>query len=182
MKILALSGSLQAASSNSAVLRCAAKTLPPDSFATFDGLEGIPPFNASLEDEKAPASVYALREAIRASDGVLISTPEYAHSVPGILKNALDWLVGSGELCLKPVAVISVSSAPTAGLRAQMALLQTLLAHSAEIVALLPIGSSKTVIGRDGAVVHASMLRRIGETVRALVERCEERNASESPS
>lgn len=179
MKILALSGSVQIGSSNTATLRCAAKALPENSFTIYERLGEIPPFDASVADADVHESVSALRSELLLADGLLISTPEYAHSVPGVLKNALDWLVGSGELCLKPVAVISVSPAPTAGLRAQIALVQTLLAHSAEIVALLPIGSSKTLIDTNGVIVHAGTVRRIGETVQALVERCLERKTLE---
>jgi chromate reductase, NAD(P)H dehydrogenase (quinone) len=135
----------------------------------------IPPFDGS-GTESAPEAVVAFRSALAAADALLISTPEYAHSIPGVLKNALDWVVGSGELALKPIAIISASTAVTAGLRAQCALVQTLLAQSAEIVALLPIGRTKEKVNDDGQIVHVGTLRLLDEIVNALLERCAERS------
>lgn len=171
MRILAINGSLQEHSSNRSVLAYAIAAHASETIMLFDRLKDIPPFESTAE-ETTPEAVAALRTAVAEADGVLISSPEYAHSMPGLLKNALDWLVGSGEFALKPVAIISVSTTPTAGLRAQIALIQTLLAHSAEIVALLPVGSSKALIGTDGTIADETLRRRIEETVRALVERC----------
>lgn len=175
MRIFGISGSLQSASSNYAVLMAARKQTSAAEITIFSDLREIPPFDASFEDDRVPQSVKILREGIAQADGVLIVSPEYAHSMPGILKNALDWLVGSGELANKPVAIITVSTTPTGGLRAQTALIQTLLAQSAEIVALLPISGSKLKIDAAGNVFHAPTLRRINETLVALCERCEER-------
>lgn len=175
MRILAISGSLQPDSSNNAVLRTACEQIGHRGSATaFEYLREIPPFDASIPDEHTPESVTLLRRGIAESDGVLIATPEYAHSLPGVLKNALDWLVGSGEIARKPVAIITVSPTPTGGLRAQIALIQTLLAHSAEIVALLPIAASKLKIDAAGNVVHAPTARRIAEIANALLEHCDE--------
>lgn len=174
MRILGLNGSLQAASSNLAVLTAARRESDCAEIAIFEALGDVPPFDVSIADDRVPPSVGALRTGIAQSDGVLIVSPEYAHSMPGVLKNALDWLVGSGELASKPVAIITVSPTPTGGLRAQIALVQTLLAQSADIVALLPIAASRLKIDGNGEVNHAPTMRRVRETLTALLERCEE--------
>ena len=136
----------------------------------FIGLGHLPMLEAPDAD---PAPVADFRAAIAAADAVLIATPEYGHSLPGVLKNALDWLVGSGELCAKHVAVISASPTPTGGLRAIGALVQTLLAQQADVVALLPIAGVQRRIGADGEIADPPTRRRIAETVRALIEAAE---------
>lgn len=176
MHIFAMSGSLQPSSANRAVLNLAcAQAAATDTIDIFTALGDVAPFDASFSDDHAPPSVIALRRGIAEADGVLIASPEYGHSMPGVLKNALDWLVGSGELASKPVAIITASPTPTGGLRAQIALIATLLAQSAEIVALLAISGSKLKIDDGGAIVHAPTIRRIRETTAALTERCRER-------
>lgn len=110
MKLLALSGSLRASSGNTALLRAAQEAAPRDlRVALFTQLEAIPAFNPDREAETPPSAVAALRDSVRECDAVLISTPEYAHGIPGVLKNALDWLVGSGEFYEKPVAFLHAS-------------------------------------------------------------------------
>lgn len=109
VKILAISGSLRVASVNSAVLRSAAVLAPKGvEISVYQGLGDLPLFNPDLEGFE-PFSVLDFRNQLKASDGVLISSPEYAHGITGVLKNALDWIVGSGELVDKPVALLSVS-------------------------------------------------------------------------
>src|SRR4051794_7422999 len=114
MKILAISGSLRAVSSNTAVLRAAVR-LAPDGveIVLFDGLSGLPFFNPDLDGDQLPAAVAAFRGLIGEADGILISSPEYARGVAGVLKNALDWLVASFEFPNKPVALINTSPRAT---------------------------------------------------------------------
>ena len=132
MRILAISGSLRSASSNTAVLQAAAKLAPTDVKITlYDGLSRLPHFNPDLEGDNEISSVADFRSKVKAADGVLISSPEYAHGVPGALKNALDWVVGSGELVGKPVALINTS--PRA-VHAQASLTETLITMSANLV------------------------------------------------
>ncbi len=109
MNILAISGSLRRLSTYSTLLR-ALPLLAPDGMriALYAGLADLPQFNPDLEGSE-PASVLEYREQLRESDGVVIASPEYAHGVPGALKNALDWVVGSGELVYKPVSLINAS-------------------------------------------------------------------------
>ena len=111
MKILAVSGSLRAQSTNTNLLRAAALIAPSNvEIILFERLAAIPAFNSDLDVVPAPDPVAGWRAALRNSSAVLFSTPEYAHGVPGALKNALDWVVGSGELSGKPVALFNASS------------------------------------------------------------------------
>ena len=107
--ILAISGSLRAASSNTTLLH-AASTLAPANvkFKFYNGLGDLPHYNPDRDDEIIP-SVEELREKVRMADGIFICSPEYARGVPGSLKNALDWLVGGIEIVRKPVALINAS-------------------------------------------------------------------------
>ncbi|WP_407551180.1 NAD(P)H-dependent oxidoreductase [Streptomyces sp. Pv4-95] len=134
MKLLALSGSLRARSSNSAVLRSALDFF--DGAATTADIGALPHFNPDLDGEDAvpPAPVAALRAAVGAADAVLVVSPEYAHGVPGVLKNALDWLVSSGECVHKPIAVITASPFPTGGDHANAQLRETLRMMTGSIV------------------------------------------------
>ena len=109
MKILAISGSLRRVSSNTALLKAAIALAPPGIEITlYQDLGLLPLFNPDLEGQE-PASVIDFREQIKAANAVLISSPEYAHGVTGVLKNALDWTVGSGEFTHKPVALLNAS-------------------------------------------------------------------------
>ena len=127
MKIIAISGSLRARSSNLALLRAAAAIAPAGmEVAIYDGLASLPHFNPDDDEEGAtpPAPVAALRALLAEADGIVISTPEYAHGLPGSLKNALDWLVSDGALVDKPVAILSAS--PIGGQFAQSSLVEIL--------------------------------------------------------
>ena len=118
MKILTISGSLQARSSNTALVRAAQRVAPKGiDLVVYDSLGDVPLLNPDLDGEgdAAPAPVRKLRTAFAAADGILLASPEYGHSVPGLLKNALDWLVASGELSGMRVGLISAS--PTMGRR-----------------------------------------------------------------
>jgi NAD(P)H-dependent FMN reductase len=123
--IVAISGSVRARSSNAALLRAAAGvSRVPVVF--YEGLETLPQFNPDLDEEGlvAPPAVLTLRQMLIDSDAILISSPEYAHGVPGSLKNMLDWLVSVGELVNKRVALLN--AAPAGGQYAQAQLLETL--------------------------------------------------------
>ena len=108
MRILGISGSLQRGSTNTALIDIARARAPEGvEVLRFDGLAQIPPCNPDLEP--APPEVAAFRALVQSADGLLIATPEYAHGLPGTLKNALDWLVGSGELYDKRVVIVSAA-------------------------------------------------------------------------
>jgi chromate reductase len=130
MKIIGISGSLRAGSSNTAVLRAAARLAPPGvDIALFDGIAGLPFFNPDLDNDRLPSAVAAFRASIGSADGVLISSPEYARGVAGVLKNALDWLVGSFEFPDKPVGLINTSPRATHALAALTLTLETMSAR-----------------------------------------------------
>ena len=128
ISILSICGSLRSNSSNYAIVNALAALVPENiDFIRYNGLADLPAFDDSLDE---PLPVTELRKQITDADGVFICTPEYAFGVPGALKNALDWTVGSGELAGKPVAVIT---AATGGENAHASLLLTLKALSARI-------------------------------------------------
>ena len=129
--ILSLCGSLRAASLNAMLLRVAARLAPPG-IAVIAGpsLGTLPLFNPDLEAGDPPA-VAALRSRILATDALLIASPEYAHGVSGVMKNALDWMVGNESFIDRPVALLNAS--PRASI-AQAALRETLATMSARIV------------------------------------------------
>jgi chromate reductase, NAD(P)H dehydrogenase (quinone) len=132
VRVLAISGSLRSASSNSALIGAAAAlAIRTVQVSVYRGLAELPPFNPDLDGEHPAAPVDDFRSALRACDAVLISSPEYAHGVPGVLKNALDWIVGSGELIDKPVALLNASAHAT---HAQASLAETLTVMSARLI------------------------------------------------
>jgi NAD(P)H-dependent FMN reductase len=91
-KILGISGSLRRASYNTALLRAATKLMPPDTTLEVGSIRGIPLYDGDVEAQGIPATVSQLKEAIVAADGVLLVTPEYNNGIPGVFKNAIDWL------------------------------------------------------------------------------------------
>jgi len=110
VRILAISGSLRAASSNTAVVEAARLLAPPDvEVVIYRGLGELPHFNPDVEMGVLPPPVAELRAAVGSADALLICSPEYAHGVPGSMKNALDWLVGGPEFVGKPVALVNAS-------------------------------------------------------------------------
>src|SRR5262245_19690694 len=113
VRILGVSGSLDAAASNTALLELMARALSaPNRMDVFTAIDELPYFSTDRDQEPIDESVRRWRGAVAAADAVVVATPEYAGGMPGVLKNALDWLVGSGELYGKPVMV--VSAAPSA--------------------------------------------------------------------
>lgn len=114
MRVLGISGSLRRESHNSALLRAAAERLPAGAeLVVFDRLAEIPPYDEDVEARGVPSPARELREALAAADAVLLATPEYNHSIPGQLKNALDWAsrpAGHSALSGKPAATIGAST------------------------------------------------------------------------
>lgn len=134
-KILAISGSVKLRSSNSALVRAAAAHDDPGiAVQIFEHLADLPHFNPDLDGDSPPTPVVGLRNLARNADALLISSPEYAHEMPGSLKNALDWLVSSGELYGKPAALLCASPSRDRGAYAREALQRTLEAEGAHVV------------------------------------------------
>lgn len=139
VRVLGLTGSLQAASSNSLLVDSLPTVADPGVTVTrWDGLRGLPAFDLDA-NEAPPLEVRAWRDALGSADAVLIATPEYGHSLPGALKNAIDWVFGSGELYKKPVAITAASTGPGRGRRGLAALHQTLGALDALVLGGEPI-------------------------------------------
>ncbi|MFJ2990322.1 NADPH-dependent FMN reductase [Collimonas sp. NPDC087041] len=131
MKFLAISGSLRAASLNSALLRALARVSPDDiEVELYPGLGELPLFNPDLEADDPPA-VAELRRRIVSADALLIASPEYAHGITGVMKNALDWMVSCEAFVFKPLALLNAS--PRA-VHAQAALREVVTVMSARIV------------------------------------------------
>lgn len=131
MKILALSGSLRAASTNTLLLSVVARLSPDEcTVLVYANLGELPLFNPDRETENLPA-VTELKNHISAADAVIIASPEYAHGISGVMKNALDWMVGNESFVNKPVAFLN--AAPRA-IHAQHALRETLSMMSAHII------------------------------------------------
>ncbi|MEP7216807.1 MAG: NAD(P)H-dependent oxidoreductase [Anaerolineaceae bacterium] len=168
INILAISGSVRPASSNAALLHAAARLAPEGvAFTFYEGLDTLPHFNPDLDREGAtPApAVSALRAAFAAADGFAVSSPEYAHGVPGSLKNALDWLVSSGEQIGKPLILLNAS--PNGGQHGQAALLEILKVMSANVLEeaslIQPFLRAKPtadgeLTAEDAALVRASLV------------------------
>ena len=178
--LLAISGSLRAASTNSALTRAAA-VLAPDgvTVTNYDGLDSLPHFSPDRDGDAAPDAVWQWRTQVGAADGVLLITPEYAFGIPGSLKNALDWLVTSGELWRKPVAVISASPSAKGGQHAHAALCLTLSALEAQIVddGSLSIAFVSTKVSKDGTVTDAATTDALRASVAVLIRAVREREA-----
>jgi len=153
MKILAISGSLRAASLNSALLRAVARLAPADiSVEIYRGLGDLPLFNPDIEAHDPPP-VASLRRQILCADALLIASPEYAHGITGVMKNALDWMVGCEAFVHKPVALLNAS--PRA-VHAQAALRETITVMSARIVeeASITVPILGSSLGEDEIVIH----------------------------
>lgn len=146
MRILAISGSLRARSSNTAVLEAAAALAPPGVEVVFyDGVGTLPHFNPDEDVEALPAPVVAWRVEVARADALLFCSPEYARGVPGSLKNALDWLVSGFEVIGKPIASINASPLSTAGQESLLGTLRTIGVVVEEASIRLPLtGAQRT--------------------------------------
>jgi chromate reductase len=140
MRVLGISGSLQAQSANLALLQQASKRAPAGlEIVIDDHVRTLPPFDSDFDGGRAPASVLSWRAALAGADALLIASPEYGHGVPGALKNAIDWVIGSGELYRKRVAVTASAPGPGRGERGLRALCETLRAVDARVLGGEPI-------------------------------------------
>jgi chromate reductase, NAD(P)H dehydrogenase (quinone) len=177
MRVLGLSGSLRRDSHNRALLRAAAATLPPDAeLVLWDRLAELPAYDEDLDAAFAPEPVRALREAIADADAVLIATPEYNHSIPGALKNALDWASrphATNPLRGKPAAVVGASTGLFGAVWAQAEARKVLTAIGARVLEReLPVGQADSAWAPDGTLldpdVQAALAEIVGELVRQV--------------
>ncbi len=174
MEILGLSGSLRRDSYNTRLLRGARALLPAGvELVEFDRLGEVPPFNEDSEHE-APPAVAALKAAIAHADAVLVATPEYNGSLPGQLKNALDWAsrpVAETPLRGKPAAVIGASTSLFGAVWAQAEMRKVLTTIGARVVDReLPIPQAEEALGEDGLPVERDAVEALSATLDELLE------------
>jgi len=176
MRVLAISGSLRAASHNTALLRAAAQ-LAPDGVEVelYHGLDRLPPFNEDHEAGLPAPEVARLRDAIASADAVLISTPEYNGTVPGQLKHAIDWAsrpYGPGAaLWGKPTAVIGASTTDYGAMWAQDHLRKALgIAGARALEAELPVGKAQHRFDEEGSLSDPETAERLTEILTALID------------
>ena len=181
--LLTVAGSLRAGSSNAALLAAAAQLAPADlTVAAYRAVGSLPAFNPDREETamRLPSAVTRWRAALTAADMLLISTPEYAHGIPGALKNALDWVVGSGELVGKPVGVINLSAASRF---AFPQLIEVLTVMSANVVPAATIVLDLPRRGVDAVQLAADPMvaATLREVLAALLAAVPSRTALEVP-
>jgi chromate reductase len=174
MKVLAISGSLRRDSYNTKLLRAAEELFPSVAeVELWDGLKEIPPYDEDDDVEPAPAAVAAFRAAIAGADAVLIATPEYNSSVPGHLKNAIDWAsrpLATNPLRFKPVAVIGASTGAFGAVWSQGELRKVLGATGARVVdAEAAVGHAPTKFDDGGALVDEAIREQLLEVVNTLL-------------
>lgn len=173
MNILGFAGSLRKESYNKSLLRAAVELAPQGvKLETFD-LEGIPPFNQDLENQP-PERVNEFKAKIRRADAILIATPEYNYSIPGVLKNAIDWAsrpYGDNSFEGKPVAIMSASIGMLGGARAQYHLRQTFVFLNMHPVIRpeVMVTFAPEKIDRNGRVIDEKTREKIRELLESLV-------------
>lgn len=179
MKIIAISGSLRARSSNTGLLRAFQRACPPTIAFDIATLHGIPFYDGDVEAQSGkPEKVLELDARIRAADGVIIATPEYNFSFPGVLKNATDWLSrGGSPFKWKRAGVVGAADGPLGTGRAQYQLRQNLQALEAIVMPKpeLFVGSASAKFNAEGDLVDEDTHKRIAAWLGAFVEWVEKR-------
>jgi chromate reductase len=183
VRVLAISGSLRADSSNSALLRALREEAPEGvEVEIWHGLTTIPPYDQDEDVVPGPEAVEAFRELVRDSDAVFFATPEYNSSVPGALKNALDWAsrpIATNVFRNKPVAVVSSSAGAFGGVWAAAELRKVLGAMGARVAeAELSIGHSHEKFADDGSLADDDVRRGLRDALGTLVSGALERIAA----
>jgi NAD(P)H-dependent FMN reductase len=171
-RLLLISGSLRAGSTNTAVLATTASLAP--AAVLFDGLSALPHYNPDDDVEPLPEGVVALRQAIRDADAMVISTPEYAGALPGSLKNALEWSIGDGRpgsIYGKPTGWINPSAAPRGAADAYASLRIVLTYASAALVedACIHVPVTRGDIGPDGLIADPDVVAAVIAALEALL-------------
>lgn len=174
--ILGISGSLREGSHNTTLLRAAATQLPPGvSLDVYDELREIPPYDADFDVEPADPAVSRFRDAIGRADGVLIATPEYNGSMPGVLKNALDWAsrpFPENALRGKPVAVIGASTGLFGAVWSQAETRKVLGIIGADVIDQeLPVGLAESAFADGGGLLDNEQRAALAELVDVLAAR-----------
>jgi chromate reductase len=179
MRVLAISGSLRQGSHNTRLLRAAAELAPPSvELEIFEGLKDVPPYDEDDDVGAGPDGARRLREAIEAADAVLIATPEYNSSLPGQLKNAIDWAsrpFPDNALRNKPVAVIGASTGMFGAVWAQAEARKVLSATGARVIEVeLPVAGADEAFDGD-RLADEELHHRLREVLDELVAAARER-------
>jgi chromate reductase len=179
MKVLAISGSLRRDSHNTELLRAAAELLPPPvELEFFEGLKAVEPYDEDDDRGAGPAGASGLREAISSADAVLIATPEYNSSIPGQLKNAIDWAsrpLGENALWGKPVAVVGASTGMFGAVWSQAEARKALAASGARVIEKdLPVGHADEAFTDDGRLADVELRERYVEMLDELIALAEQ--------
>lgn len=167
-KILAISGSLRKGSYNTALLWNLQELSGPEiDIHVYEDLDSLPLFNPDSALADPPRSVLELKQAISQATVIILSVPEYAHGVPGAIKNALDWLVSAEEMVLKPVAVMSVSTSQLGGFRSLAALIMVLNAMNTNVIidASVCVPFAKTKFDTAGRIRDKTLLQRLNNSL-----------------
>jgi chromate reductase, NAD(P)H dehydrogenase (quinone) len=184
MRVLGISGSLRHDSHNTHLLRVAAQVVsPPHELEIFDGLKDVPPYDEDDDTEQAPGGARRLRDAIANADAILIATPEYNSSLPGQLKNAIDWAsrpFPGNALQNKPVAVVGTSTGMFGAVWAQAEVRKVLGATGARVVDVeLPIPYAEAAFAGDH-LADAELHEGLAEIIDELIN--EARSSGRPPS
>jgi chromate reductase len=176
IRILGISGSLRRGSHNTALLRAAALSLPSGAeLEVYDGLRDLPAYDADLDVEPADEAVAHLREAIADADGVIVATPEFNGSIPGALKNALDWAsrpFPDNAFKGKPVAVVGASTGLFGAVWAQAEAKKVLGIIGADVIdAELPVGQASGAFRQDGHLAEDDLRNALEELLGVLAAR-----------
>jgi chromate reductase len=180
LKVLGISGSLRDASYNTSLLRAAGGLFDADEvdFSIYDGLKAVPPYDEADDLAGAPESVARLREAVAGCDAIFFSTPEYNSSVPGHLKNALDWVsrpVATNPLRNTPVAVVGASTGMFGAVWAQAELRKVCAAIGARVLEVeVAVGHAHTRFDEDGRLIDDDIREQLQEVVTVLVDQTRE--------
>jgi chromate reductase len=183
VSLLGISGSLRGGSHNARLLRAAADELPEGvELRIYDGLRDVPPYDEDEDDGSPPEAVRRLRGELAGSDGLLVATPEYSHSIPGHLKNALDWAArpaGGNALRFLPAAVIGASTGAFGAVWAQAEMRKVLAACGARVVqGELALGHAHERFGPGGELTDGEAREQLREVVGLLVEAVQVRRAA----
>jgi chromate reductase, NAD(P)H dehydrogenase (quinone) len=174
VRVLAISGSLRDDSYNTKLLRTAAELLPPGvELEIWEGLKAVPPYDPGDDGHLAPDDAQALRDAIAGADALLIATPEYNHSIPGQLKNALDWVsrpAAESPMRGKPVAVVGASTGSFGAVWAQAELRKVLTALGGRVLDYeLPVPYAHESFDPDGGLRDPDLAAALDDVTAALV-------------
>jgi chromate reductase, NAD(P)H dehydrogenase (quinone) len=183
MIVLGISGSLRRDSHNTKLLRAAGELLPPPAqLEVFDGLKAVPPYDEDDDDERTPVAARRLRNAIQAADAILIATPEYNSSIPGQLKNALDWASRPAIRSVfqgKPVAVIGASTGMFGAVWSQAETRKVLGSMGARVIDRdLPVAKANDAFTEDGRLADLELHEQLEETLAELVAQAEQSAAA----